>query len=401
MSKILQSYLRFWAKRYLKRVKPKIIAVTGSAGKTSTKEAIFEVLKVKFVKDIRRSPGNLNNQTGMSLAILGFSSAPSYAASFLGWIPIIIIAPFKSLQKKVKILVLEMAADSPGNIEYLIKIAKPNIAVITTIGPAHLEAFKTIEAVFAEKIGLLKALSEDELAILNADDEHLSRARLENCRVETFGLNSNADIIARNITTEINNFQPLTRFQIVSEKDKFAVEIRTLGRQVNIYPALAAASVAKEMGLSNKEIVEGLKNLRPEKHRMEVKKAKNEAIILDDCYNANPLSMKAALNVLKDLPTPLAGGRKIAVLGEMRELGAISKEAHRVIGEYARAICNELVSYGQLAREYRASKHFEVKKELIDYLLSNLKEGDILLIKASRGAAPKPELEEIVEALKA
>src|SRR3990167_5834916 len=171
MSKILQSYLRFFAKIYLKRATPKIVAVTGSVGKTSTKEAIFEVLKIKFAKKVRKSEGNLNNETGVPLAILGFQKSP---ANFFQWLPIIISAKIKALfGPKVELLVLEIAADKPGDIGYLTSFVKPKIAVITSIGPAHLEAFGTIEEIVKEKSSLLLAVGENGTAIFNIDDSNL------------------------------------------------------------------------------------------------------------------------------------------------------------------------------------------------------------------------------------
>ena len=407
-SKILKNYLRFWAVRYLRRAKPQIIAITGSVGKTSTKDAIFEVLRAKFGAQVRKSEGNLNNETGVPLGILNYKNAPSYGSSSFGWIPIFLSTPFKSLfVKKVKILVLELAADKPGDIQYLTSFIKPNLAVITSIGPAHLAAFGDIKKVIEEKVALVEALPADGSAIINIDDENLKKVSKElKQSVKTFAITEEADVSARNITTEIINYQPLTKFQIVSKKYRFLAEIHTLGRRANVYPAIAAAAVAEEYGITKEQLIQGLANIYPEKHRMMVQKGKNGAIILDDCYNANPLSMKAALETLETLPARPAGGRKIAVLGEMKELGQISKKAHQLIGEYARAICDQIISIGPMAKDYQANVHFEQKKDLINYLLANIHEGDIMqgvpiiLLKASRGGGSKPELEEVVEALK-
>jgi len=406
---MLQSYLRFWASRYLKRVKPKIIAVTGSAGKTSTKEAIFAVLKVAFGDQVRRSEGNLNTVYGIPLAILGFKKPPvplDRSFSPWPWIPVIFVAPFKIFSNsKTKYLVLEMAADKPGDIKFTTSYVKPDIVVITNLGPAHLEIFGTMEKIIAEKTELLKALSSDGWAVLNSDDANLRQLNLDVPNLRTFAIDENADIIAKNITTEIVDFKPITKFQIAIDKVKFLAETKTLGRQANVYPALAATAIGNILGLMPKQILDGLKNIRPEKHRLVVSAGKNGSIIIDDCYNANPLSMRAALDTLKVLPAK----RKIAVLGDMLELGEISREAHQLIGQYAKEIAGEVVAVGDLATNYNAEdntednagdhadKYFKNKKEVIDYLLKEIKVGDILLIKASRGM----QFEEIVEALRA
>jgi len=398
LSKLLQKYLRFWAKLYLKRAKPKIIAITGSVGKTSTKNAIFEVLKAKFASKVRKSEGNLNTATGLPLAILGFSRAPSYSVSSLMWLPITLWAPFRALfSTRAEWLVLEMAADKPGDIAYLTRIVQPQIAVITNIGESHLEAFGTREKLIQEKTSLFNSLSSDGLAIVNLDDEVIKKTvESSNHRIRFYSIENIADVMAKNIMTEIDNYQPTTQMQIIAGDTKFLAKVNTLGKVANVYPVLAAVAVAAELKIEQSKILEGLLNIRAEDHRMNVVRGKNGAIIIDDCYNASPLSMKAGLDALKVLPAK----RKIAVLGEMRELGSISTEAHRIIGQYAHAVCNQVLSVGEPARGYQADKHFPEKKELIGYLLNQISDGDIILIKASRGPAKKSYLEEVVESLK-
>jgi len=395
MSKLLQFFLRFWAKIYLKRAKPKIIAITGSVGKTSTKEAIFEVLKVKFGAGIRKSEGNLNNETGVPLAILGFQKSPR---NFFQWLPIILASKIRALfGKKYQILVLEMAADKPGDIKYLTSFARPKIAILTSIGPAHLEAFETVEKIIDEKTELLQALPQDGLAVLNIDQEQIKKIAQENSgQTITYAIDEEADIMARNITTEINNFTPLTKFQILSEKGKFRASIQTLGRTWNVYSALAAIAVGLIMEMSIQDLIKGLANIRPQKHRLEVISGKEGSVILDDSYNANPLSMKAALETLKALPLPPAPARKIAVLGDMLEIGKITNEAHKLLGDYAKEIADEVISVGKLAKMYETKIHFNEPEEASDYLLGKIQQDDIILVKASRALG----LEKIVEALK-
>ncbi len=396
MSNFLQSYLRFWASRYLKKVKPKIIAVTGSAGKTSTKEAIFEVSKVAFGEQVRRSEGNLNTIYGIPLAILGFKKPPvplDRPFSPWPWIPIIFIAPFKVFSNSAtKYLILEIAADKPGDIKFTTSYVRPDVVVITNLGPAHLEIFGTMKKIIAEKTELLKALSLDGWAVLNYDDENLRKLKLGDIvNIKTYAIDGKAEIKAQNITTEIKDYHPITNFQVIFDNFKFLAQIATLGRKHNVYTALAAIACGNILNIDKTKIIGGLKNIHGQKHRMEVLEGKNGSIILDDTYNANPLSMKAALETLKILP-----GRKIAVLGDMLELGEITQKAHRIIGEYAKEIVDEVLAVGDLAINYQTQKYFKNKEEVINYLLKETRVGDMILIKASRGMA----MESIVEALK-
>lgn len=397
MTKLLQKYLRFWAKIFLKRVRPEIVAISGSVGKTSAKEAIFEVLKIKFGQNIRKSVGNLNNETGVPMAILGYQKSPQ---NIWGWLPIIFSSPFRSFRKdNLSVLVLEMAADKPGDINYLTKFVHPKIAVLTGIGPAHLAKFGSLEKIIDEKTDLLRALPSDGWAILNIDDEHLKKISYGGrWQTKTFTTTAGqaADLTAQDITTEINNFQGVTKFQLFSENKKYEVRLNTLGTIANSSAALAAAAVGQIYEIDLSAMIEALKNIPAEEHRMQVLAGKNETVIIDDCYNANPMSMKAALDVLRVLPCPQNNGRKIAVLGDMLELGKIESEAHQLIGEYARKVVDEVIAVGGLAKKYQGEKYFAKSDEAIIYLLKNIRKNDIILIKASRSM----KLEEIVESLK-
>ena len=404
MQKILFSYLRFWAKGYLARTKPEIIAITGSVGKTSTKEAVFSVLREKFGRDVRKSEGNLNNESGVPVAILGFKHAPSYEAKNpLGWILIMLAAPFKSFfLKKVKILVLEYAADKPGDIKYLTDLAKPKIAVLTSIGPSHLENFNSLTNIIEEKADLLRALNIDKesWAILNLDDDNVKKiAYAGRFQKKTYGIDTNADFRATDITTEISGFKALSKFKISFENKKILIRQNILGGVGNINAALAAAAIGRIYDLTDTEIKAGLEKVKSEKHRLNIVKGKNGSIIIDDAYNASPSSVKAALNILNKLscqPGSLAGGKKIVVLGDMRELGKVSTESHKDIGQYAKEHSDDQVAIGNLAKNYNFKNYFKNPSKAEDYLLNNISEGDIILIKASRAIG----LEKLVESLK-
>lgn len=391
MKKILFSYLKFWSSGYLKRVNPEIIAITGSVGKTSAKEAIFEVLKIKFATQVRKSSGNLNTELGVPLAILNYKNSPS---NFFAWFLVLISVPFKSFfLGATKILVLELAADKPGDIEYFTNFIKPKVAVLTAIGPSHLDAFGSIESIIEEKSNLLRALENDGWAVLNIDDENVRKVSYGGRYLKkTYGIDNPADITAENITTKINETKALTCFEIKVSSEDVKVSQATLGLKSNVLASLAGAAVGKIYEISNEDIAEGLSKVVNEKHRMNVLKGINETIIIDDSYNANPLSMRAALDLLKHL----VGKRKIAAIGDMREIGKISDEAHEIIGKYAHEVADLVVAVGTEAKKYQSQFYFKTTDQASEFLLKSLRPGDIILIKASRSIG----LDKIAEKLK-
>jgi len=392
MKKILFSYLRFWANRFIKRAVPEIIAVTGSVGKTSAKDAIFEVLKIRFNGDVEKSHGNLNNETGVPLAVLGYKTSP---ANFFSWILILVSAPIKSMvRKKYRYLVLELAADKPGDIKYLTSFIHPKISVLTGIGPAHMAAFGSLQNIIEEKVELLRVLPRDGTAVLNIEDENVKKISYGGrWQKITYAISQDADITASNIKTGIRNFQSGTTFSAKFGKEIFKIQNRTLGKEANVLAALAGIAVGKLYKLSGSDIERGLGNFKSGKHRMNVVEGKNGIIIIDDSYNANPQSMESALNVLKDLKTP---GKKYAVLGDMREIGKISSEAHILIGKYAQEVADLFIGVGILAKKYNSKIYFRNPKKAADFLLSKVEPNDIILIKASRVVG----LEKIVDILK-
>ena len=318
LKKALQNYLKFFAKRYLKRSKCQIIAITGSVGKTSTKEAIFNVLSIKYKNKIRKSEGNLNNETGVPLAILDYKKGPTYNQNKLGWLPIVLTVPFKSLfLSKVELLVLEMAADKPGDIKYLMSIAKPNVSVLTAIAPAHLEAFGEIENIVEEKTEIFRALDREGWAIINVENEYVKKTFYGGWwHKKSYGINEKADVYATNIKYSIENRKPETQYEINYEKQKLAVKQNTIGLPA-VLSNLAAFAAAKIYNLDSLDIVDAIEKTKSFKHRTEVLEGKNNSVIIDDCYNANPVSMRAAIDILQNLPIKHQG-RKIIVLGDMR-----------------------------------------------------------------------------------
>lgn len=390
MLKIIQFYLRFWAKIYLKRTEPKIIAITGSVGKTSTREAVFAVLAQKFGQDVRQSYGNLNTETGVPLAILGYKKSPH---SFFDWLKIVITFPFRAIsERKFKFLVLEMAADKTGDIKYLTSFVWPDIAVLTTIGPSHLAAFGTMENIVREKTTLLTALPKDGIAILNIDDDLIRKVFYGGWWQKISFGQKEADVSGKLLITKIDNLKPLSKIMVKTSKGQVELELNVLGSDGNFYAVLAAVATGIALNIDLETIAAGLKNYEPQKHRTNILAGKNHSIIIDDSYNASPVSMKAALEVLSQIKA----SRKIVCLGDMREIGPITDSAHQEIGKIAQKVADIVVSVGPDAKKY-GGKHFSSANEAADYLLSILKENDILLVKASRAIG----LDKVVEKIKA
>lgn len=339
MKNLIKKYLLWELKilaRYLiKRDKPKIVAITGSIGKTSTKEAIYTLLSKKFPSRVAATPGNLNSEYGLPLAILGFKKQPW----LFGWLWVLAVSWFKIFFVKLpQYLILEMAADKPGDIDYLTGIVKPDIAVITSIGPTHLEQFKTIENVAREKIKLVEALPENGIAVLNEDDPYLK---------ERLGSIKNKKIVF--------SAKPL--------------EIATRG----------AIAVGRAFNILTHEAEEILKFFEMPEGRLNVLPGIFGSTLINDSYNANPLSMKAALEKL----SAMSGERKIAFLGDMLELGPESQKFHFEIANFARKNSDLFVAVGPQFKQTNPERWFATAEEATAWLLKEIKENDIILIKAS------------------
>jgi UDP-N-acetylmuramoyl-tripeptide--D-alanyl-D-alanine ligase len=348
---LVQVILKQLSRWVLEKRKPVIIAVTGSVAKTSTKEAIWRVLKERF--DVQKSEGNLNTEIGLPLAILGFKSAPVW---FL-WPFVLVFALGKAFWYQLsfvhypKMLVLEMAADKPNDIAYLVSFIRPKIGVVTAVGPAHLQAFHTLERIAQEKGRLVEALPDDGYAILNQADPLVAKMAQKTKAQVLYFIPQDGDI---------------------------------------------ALAVAKKMAQ-----LFGIRHLPPLpslKGRLNLLAGLNNSLVIDDTYNANPLSVAYALKQLKKLAQQHLAKRRIAVLGDMLELGRGAAQWHRQIGRLARSYADLLLTTGQLAQEMAEAgggHFFPDKKVLIDYLKKEIRPGDLVLVKASR----KMKFEEIVQAI--
>ncbi len=375
--KIIYTRLANIAKEMLEYHQPTIIAVTGSVGKTSTKEAIAHLLKSVHHDEVRATSGNLNAEIGVPLTIMGYTKQPSKAQ----W-PIFLMKIKKHLKDKKypKYLILEMGVENQGDIDYFCAIAKPTIGVITAATPAHVANFSSLKDMQKEKCKLSVHVAQDKL-FYNCDDEFLS----ENIKYgHPFGIdNQNAYIYAECIDVSANGNQ----YDLVIGEDRLKISNRLLGKQM-IYSDLAAAGVARQLGMKLAEIKEGLKTRKPYLGRMNLLRGKNNINIIDDTYNANPASVKAAIDTLSEIS---CNGRRVLILGNMNELGDIEREEHINIARYIPKNINVIVFVGPNAKDmkdtlgrssdvFSYSNRIEAQRNLSTILIEN----DLVLIKASQ-----------------
>lgn len=392
--KIISWLLKPLIKALIKKYQPQVIAVTGSVGKTSVKEAIFAVLKNKY--RVRRNVKNFNTELGLPLTILGLEK--SGGKNIFAWLKVFVRA-FRLLiwrsQKYPEVLILEMGADRPGDIHYLTSLAKPHIAVITLIGTSHIEYFGTIENIAKEKASILKRLSNQDWAIVNGDDAILATA-IKNYSVskKTFGQGKNADIRLSNahLLWHENTFG--TNFKINYQGAEIPIFLPNILGAQHAMAAAAACAVGLVMGLNLVQCADALQDYVSPPGRTKLMPGVKKTWLIDDSYNASPQSTKVALEILRDLPSQ---GHKIAVLGDMLELGAESEKEHRaigqllvdykidylfIVGERSRDIARGAIDAGMSDdRIY----HFPQTFEAGIFLQERLKEGDVILVKGSRG----------------
>jgi len=366
----LQALAADWRTRF----RPLVVGVTGSVAKSSTKEAIAATLAAR--RQVLRSEANENNEIGLPLTVL-------------------------RLEPGHEVAVLEMGMYVPGEIAQLCRIARPAIGVVTAVRPIHLSRAGSLEAIEAGKAELVEALPPDGVAVLNADDERVRRmGGRTRSRTVTYGFDPGADVTAEAI---VPRGAAGMGFVLCAAGERRPVEIPALGRHA-VHNALAAAAVALEAGLTLDETVEGLARPWSLPHRSTLVHA-GGITILDDCYNAGPDSMRAALELLAELP----GRRRVAVLGEMAELGSLAAEAHAAVGRWAADVVELLVTVGAgaeplaagaLAAGFDPARLVRVADaaSALAALRPCLADGDVVLVKASRAAALERVVGGLVEA---
>lgn len=343
------------------------IAITGSMGKTTTKEAMAHLLSARH--RVHRSKGNFNNHFGLPLGLL-------------------------TLEPEYDLAVIEMGMSHAGEIAALARIALPNEGVVTSVGPVHLEYFDSIAGIARVKYELIEALPHGGTAVLNGDDEYVCQfGRDFKGKVILFGLKTTADVRAENI--EVLGPEG-TRFDLICQSLRQTVKSPLLGTH-NVYNVLAAAAVALEHGITPSEIAAILPSLEPGDNRGQVVQV-NNITVLNDCYNSSPKALMAAVDTLAAMPAR----RRIVVAGEMLELGATGEQFHRESGRYiagkhvdfllgVRGLAMPMIE-AALAAGLKA-KFVATPEEAGDWLARETREGDVVLLKGSRGVKLEKTLE--------
>lgn len=383
----------------LRKYKPKIIAVGGTVGKTSAKEAIFSVCEGRV--SIRKSEKSYNSEIGVPLAIIGGKTGWNNP---LAWLTNL-FRGLKVLASKAEYsdwLILEMGVDRPGDMKKLTSWVKPRIAVITALGnvPVHIEYFKDAEDLKKEKGKLVRILKEENYAIINGDDASaMELAKKTKANVLTFGFLGEPDIKASNyrLTPEGVTFKVDYKSNIVP------IRLSGIFGKQAVYAALAALGAGSAMGLNMIEMAESLSKYKSPPGRLNLLEGIKGSLILDDSYNSSPLAVEAALEVLKEMPSK----RKIAALGDMLELGKYTIDEHRKVGRLARDAADILFTVGPrskfTAEEARVAGmsaenifEFSASDEAKGKIQEILQEGDLILIKGSQGTRMEKITEEIM-----
>lgn len=407
---IIISILTLEARLVLRKYKPKIVAITGNIGKTTSKDAAYTVLSSAFFA--RKSEKSFNSEIGIPLTILGLPNAWS---DFFSWIRNIIDGLKLIILKNhyPKWIVLEVGADRPGDIESVSRWLSPDVVVMTHLPdvPVHIEFFDSVEEVIEEKSNLIKALKENGVFVVNSDDK---KALALKCLAEdlpageagrkvfTYGFSSGSSIIASCENTVYEEGKPKgITFRVDYSGNSVPVEIDgVLGKQ-HIYPILSALAVGISQGLNIISIGQSLRGHITPPGRMKLIEGINNSIIIDDSYNSSPEALKEALNTLADVNV---AGKKIAVLGDMMELGNHSADEHLKIGKLAASTVDILITVGIRAKYIAQGAHEQKmkKKDIFEFsdskrtgekLAKILQDGDIALVKGSQSV----RMERIVE----
>ena len=352
------------AKFYREKLGLKVVGITGSAGKTSTKDLVAAVLSDKY--KVFKTKGNFNNEIGLPLMILELDSTYDVA-------------------------ILEMGMRGLGQIKELAEIASPDLGIITNIGISHIEILKTRENILKAKMEIATFFDKNNTLVVCGNDDFLGALPEAQYKIVKTGVGENFEIGAKNIALE----ELSSKFTVYDgeKEEEFSLD---MPGEHNISNLMLGIAIAKELGVSIEEMKRGLKNIEATSMRLELIK-KDGFSILNDCYNSSPVAVKSAIDVMKNIE----GKRRIAVLGTMRELGHKSEEAHREIGKYAKENgIEKVLCFGDFSENIKEGYGegctvYENKEELIKDLLNIICEGDIILVKASRSL----KFEEITKAL--
>ena len=398
------------AKAVLRKYKPRVVAITGSVGKTSTKDAVYAVLSKKFY--VRKSEKSFNSEIGVPLTILGLGNA---WGNPLHWLQNIIdgLSLIVTTRPYPEWLVLEVGADRPGDIKSLASWIKVDVAIITRLPevPVHVEFFDSVEAVIEEKASLMDAVRPGGSILLYADDERTRKLEQRlpaiDARIVLFGFHDEVDVWVHKfevIREEGGYNWPIgMRATITVEEESAPVQIMGSLGQHAFVPAVAAAAAGYVLGVSLPEIVAGLEAYEPPPGRVRLLPGIKSTLVIDDTYNSSPAATEAALHALA-LTKPT---RAIAVLGDMMELGRVSVEEHRKAGAMVAKVCDLLLVVGVRARDIAMGAldngmkdenilQFEDASKAAAEVQNILQEGDAILIKGSQSMRMEKIVEEVM-----
>ncbi len=405
--KITIFIIQIEAQLVLKKYKPKIVAVTGSVGKTSAKDAIYTALSSAFF--VRRSEKSFNSEIGIPLTILGCQNAWNnpliWLKNILAGLGVIL---FKNHYPKW--LVLEVGADAPGDIESVAQWLKPDVVVLTKFAevPVHVEFFKSPEAVIEEKKKLIEYLKKDGVLIINNDDEKMqSILAPQGTRRISFGFNDNSEIKGSNYQIVYENSVPVgINFKVDSSGVSVPLTLKGVLGKHQVLPFLIALAVAVSQDLnivSVSQVLEKRESFQP--GRMNLLEGIKQTVLIDDSYNSSPIAVEKAINTLDDIE--MSDGRKIVVLGDMLELGKYSTEEHKKIGKIVATACDILVAVGVRSKEIvegallggmseKNILQFENSENAGKYLQNFIQPNDIILVKGSQSIRTEKVIEEIM-----
>lgn len=409
MKKLLQLKLKMFSRMIIKKYQPVVVGITGSIGKTSTKDAINKVLQEKL--RVRTTFKNYNNEIGLPLTIIGLKSP---GKNIFGWLGVFLYACRLILIKDKKypqVLILEMGVDRPGDMKYLTDIASVDIGVVTTVSYSHLEYFGSVSNIQKEKQVLIESLNAKGLAVLNFDNQYVKEmSEVSKARVSSFGLKEGANLQAQdivyNFTKEGYDLSGIN-FKLNYNGSVVPVNMKNVMAETAIYAALAATAVALYFDFNLVEISNALSDFSLPKGRMNFLPGIKHTFIIDDTYNSSPEAALLAINVLKRVKVD-STANKYAILGDMLEIGGYTEEGHRLVGKMvAESKIDQLIAVGERARDFiRGAKeagmeddyifYFDKPEEAGRFLQNRIKAGDILLIKGSQGARMEKVVKELM-----
>lgn len=387
MRSILENILGLLAHKIVEQYKPVIVGITGSTGKTTTRKAISKVLEKHF--RVYTPPRNLNDKLGLPLAIIGEDTA---GRSLWGWFWIVVKAMrlLTSKSRYPEVLVLEYGIDRVGEMDELLKIAVPNIGVLTSVGFSHYEFFKDLETVEIEKGKLLRAVGETGTTFVNADNVGaVSSASKSGAGPIGYGL-QNGEVRAISVQEDFGSME--TTVQVEGRNGAYDAKFTGIGMP-HVSAVLGAVAVAEHLGMNKADIEIGLSEYAPVQGRLNFLTGLKKSWLIDDTYNAAPDSTAVALKLFSRIPS----GHKIAVLGDMLELGSVSLEEHRKIGKLVAEIRpNHLVTVGEMGKVIAesAKEHGYPEEQTISVDVSTVasplvhdlvEEGSLVLVKGSQG----------------